>query len=81
MSYEWSEKRFRDGGVEWKLLCPLTRGEHRPVVATSASGHWVYATAISGYSRRFNSILEAKAWVEASVPAEVGGFIRKGATR
>ena len=73
MKYAWKEIRHpRKGTVEYKLQCPLMRGEHRPpVFVTSPQAavdntdgimRWgkAFATAISGYTQQFHSVEEAQ---------------------
>jgi hypothetical protein len=74
MKYQWIEtKHPRSGSIEYKLDCPLMRGEHRPNILVCANGE-IYATAISGYNRRFDNLDEAKEW--AGRLPEIAGFIR-----
>ena len=71
MTYGWTERKLRGGGVELKLDCPLMRGEHRPTILVEVAGQathtlaqygHIYATAISGYTRQFHELDEAKAF-------------------
>lgn len=82
--YQWREQKHRkSGSVEFKYMCPLMRGEHRPTVLVDtvygthglAGRGPIYATSIHGYTRQFHNLDEAKAYV-ADVPMQVGGFIR-----
>lgn len=85
--YEFRMKKSRSGSVEYKYMCPLMRGEHRPTILVDSPkqaaangqgigryGH-IFATGISGYTRQFHDLDEAMKYA-ADVPLAVGGFIR-----
>lgn len=59
---EWKEKTYRSGSIEWKLDCPLKRGQFRPLVVFHPDWPDVIATAISGYTRKFETVEAAKEW-------------------
>ena len=59
--YAWKETQ-RDGFTELVLDCPLRIGEHRPVILWSIAAGRAYANSISGYSRTFDNLTDAKAY-------------------
>lgn len=59
--YEWKQKEYQGGGIEWKLDCPLRRRQFRPTV-TCYPGQKVVAVTLTGYAREFDTVEAAKEW-------------------